>query len=215
MKYQSLAVAAIMVAAFGTCAVAQSSEKGAPRREPAPFPWQEGRLGDKGGSRVLESLSPEMRERFQAVREKALDDPKLRELRWNAERANREFYKAMREKMLQIDPGLAEIVRKRSIEWRARKLWRDEGVFPSLSDAEREKLMNVLEQVENDPAVQAANKRRLEAKSADEGNAAADDYRKTLREAMAKVDPTIAPILDRLGPGEASAETVPAGKQGR
>jgi hypothetical protein len=140
-----------------------------------------------------------MRERFQAAREKALEDPKVRELHKNAEQAKRAFFKAMRDKMLEIDPGLADIVRKRAAERKAGRLWGDEGALRSLSDGEREKLMSVLEQVDNEPAVQAAKIRKWEASSEEERKAAADDYRKALHDAMAKVDPTIAPILEKLG----------------
>ena len=75
----------------------------------------------RGPAKFLEGLPEEARERFLAAREKALEDPKLQELRKNAERAKREFFKAMRDKMLEIDPGLAEIVRKRAMERKARK----------------------------------------------------------------------------------------------
>ena len=59
-----------------------------------------------------------------------------------------------------------------------------------------------MEQVDNEPAVEAAKKKRWEASSDDDRRAATDEYRKALHEAMAKVDPTIAPILDKLGAGQ-------------
>jgi len=165
--------------------------------------------GMRGPAKFLEGLPEEARERFLAAREKALEDPKLQELRKNAERAKREFFKAMRDKMLEIDPGLAEIVRKRSMERKARKVWRDQGLG-SLSDEERERLLKVMEQVDNEPAVEAAKKKRWEASSDDDRKAAAEEYRRALHEAMAKVDPTIAPILDKLGAGQ-SPPSSPAG----
>lgn len=200
MRYQTLAAAVLAVVCLGTSGVAQPSGDG----DPPPG------KGMRGPAKFLEGLPEEARERFLAAREKALEDPKLQELRKNAERAKREFFKAMRDKMLEIDPGLAEIVRKRSMERRARKVWRDQGGLVSLSDEEREKLLKVMEQVDNEPAVEAAKKKRWEASSDDDRKAAAEEYRRALHEAMAKVDPTIAPILDKLGPGQ-SPPSSPAG----
>jgi len=200
MRYQDLAVAVFTVVCCWTSGVAQLSDEGGPPKPPPP--GEEGRLREKGPSKFLEGLPAETRERFEAAREKALQDPKLQELRRNAERANRDFFKAVRDKMLEIDPGLADIVRKRAVERRAWKVWRDEGPlgFGSLSDGEREKLMSVLEKVDNDPAVQAAKRKKREANTAEERNVASEDYRKAIHDAMVKADPTIAPILDKLAP---------------
>ena len=157
------------------------------------------------GPSSLEGLSKETRERFRAAREKALDDPKLQKLRKNAIQAKREFFKAMRDKMLDIDPGLADIVKKWAVERRAYWVWREGGGLGSLSDDEREKLLRVMEQVDNDPAVEAAQKKKWQTDSSDEFKAAAENYRKALRQAITKVDPTVAPILDKLGPSQSPA----------
>jgi hypothetical protein len=153
---------------------------------------------DRGVSKFLEGLPQETRERFLAAREKALEDPKLRELHLKAQRAKMEFFKAMRTKMLEIDPELADIVKKRSVERKAHRAWGDQGGLGGLSDDERQKLLSVMEQVDSDPAVEAANKKRWEASSADDRQSALEGYRQALRGAMAKVDPSIAPILDKL-----------------
>lgn len=122
----------------------------------------------------------------------------MQQLRDNAERAKREFFKAMRDKMLEIDPGLADIVRKQAIERKAWKLWRGEGGLRGLTDEERTKLLLTMEKVDSDPAVEAAKKKRWEANSKDERDAAIENYRKVLRETMLKADPSIAPVLDKL-----------------
>ncbi|HEY5742474.1 MAG TPA: hypothetical protein VIS99_08025 [Terrimicrobiaceae bacterium] len=202
MKYRALITAITIVACVGTGSAQRSDESS---RD------SDTRFRDKDHSRFLESLSPEMRERFQSAREKALEDPKLQELRWKAQRAKREFFKAMRESMLKIDPGLAEIVKKKSVERRARRLSQDEERFRNLNDPERQKLLKVVEQVESDPAVQAARKRKWEANSADEHKTAVEAYNKILQDAMMKVDPTIAPILDKLGTTQAASPS-PANK---
>jgi hypothetical protein len=196
MRYPVLALAALWFVCVWTSGIAQrADEGGAPKLPPRP--------GDEGDlrSRFVESLPPEMRERFEAAREKALQDPKLRELRKIAERANRDFFKAMREKMMEIDPALADIVRKTVLERKARKAWKDEDGAPgfdSLSGEEREKFMAALEKAHNDPALEAAKRKRWEAITSGERAIASEEYRKALQEAMLKVDPSLAPILKKL-----------------
>ncbi|HET9522663.1 MAG TPA: hypothetical protein VFO90_00440, partial [Terrimicrobiaceae bacterium] len=109
MRYSALALAALLFVSVGTSGIAQQDEEGSAPKSP---PEKEGRWRE----RLLESLPPEMRDRFEAAREKAMQDPKLRELRRTAEKAKRDFFKAMRTKMMEIDPALADMVRKRVME---------------------------------------------------------------------------------------------------
>ena len=95
----------------------------------------------------------------------------------------------MREQMLQIDPGLADIVKQRAEQ---RKDWKDrkgKTLVGNLSDDELEKLIRAREKARSDPIVQAAEKRRREARSAEEQDAASDAYAKAIREAMIKDGP--------------------------
>ena len=173
-------------------------------------------MRDGGATRLLESLPPEMRERFEAAREKAMQDPKLRELRRTAEKAKRDFFKAMRTKMMEIDPTLADMVRKRVIERKARRAWKDEDGTPgfdSLNRDEREKLLAALERAHDDPTVQAAKEKKWDAITPAERTVAREVYRKAIQEAMIKVDPSLAPILEKLS---AKARRVTkSGKAGR
>ncbi|MFZ0710204.1 MAG: hypothetical protein WAM53_09215 [Terrimicrobiaceae bacterium] len=201
MKHLQLAIAALSLVCSWTCGIAQPADEGDPAEPPPPIPREERRPRERGPGKFLESLPPEARDRFEAARAKALQDPKLQELRKNAETANRTFFKAMREKMLEIDPGLAEIVRKQAIERKAWKAWKEEGDVPgfgSLGDGEREKLKSAMEKTGGDPAVQAAEKAKREANTPEERDAASREYRKALHEALLKVDPSVAPILDKL-----------------
>jgi ATPase subunit of ABC transporter with duplicated ATPase domains len=129
-----------------------------------------------------------------AAREKALQDPKLQQLRQTAETAKRDFLKAMRDKMLEIDPGLADIVKKWVSErksWKGRKHEGSSSVFGNLSARQKAK---------SDPAVQAAEKKKREANTLEEQNAASEDYRKAMREAMLKADASIAALLEKMAP---------------
>lgn len=193
MRFRFLAAAALLIVCLGPKALAQTSGD---RQSPRDPPAQRETDPDDSSSRFLEGLSEETRERFRVAREKALEDPKMQELHKKAQRARREFFKAMRDKMLEIDPGLAQIVREHAVQRRAWKVWRG---FGSLSDQEREKVLGAMEKVESDPTVEAAKQKWWEAATSDERKAATENYRQLLRRAMAKVDPTIVPILDKLG----------------
>jgi hypothetical protein len=194
MRHSSLALAVLWFVCAWTTGIAQRADEGGPPKVP---PGDEERMRP----RFLESLPPEMRERFEAAREKALQDPKLRELQKIAKRANRDFFRAMRIKMMEIDPALAEMVRKKILERRARRAWKDENGAPgfdSLGPEEREKFVAALEKANDDPAVQAAKEKKWEAITAAERAMALEEYRKAMQEAMLKVDPSVAPILEKL-----------------
>jgi len=214
MKYRYLALAAISIVSGWTLGVAQPADESiAP--EPPPSPPREQGPVQKGLARFLESLPPETRKRFEAAREKALQDPKLQELRQAADRAKRDFLKAMRDKMLEIDPGLADIVKKRAGERKSWKGWREEGTpsgFGNLSEDQLEKLMSAREKAKSDLAVQAAEKKKREANTLEERNAASEDYRKAMREAMVKADPSIAALLEKMTPKPALSPN-PADKE--
>jgi hypothetical protein len=200
MKQLYWAFAAVFMAWTWTAGLAQpGDEQGGPSKT-SPVKEEGGR---PKVSRFLESLPPEMRKRFRAAREKALQDPRLQELRKEAKKAKREFFQAMRAKMLELDPGLANIVKKQAFERKVWRTWRNEdgeSRFGSLTDAEQEKLISSLEKASDDPAVQAAWTRKDEANTSQEQTAAQEEYLKVLHGAMIKVDPSVAPILEKLGP---------------
>jgi hypothetical protein len=210
MRYQLLAAGILLVACCGRPANAQTTIA-SPQATPAES------SGEGGGEespvvRFLERVPEETRQRFLAVREKALEDPKLQRLRKDAQRANREFFRAMRTKMLEIDPGLNELVRKVSMQFRARRAW-SEAAVSALSEEERQKLLGLMAQVEDDPAVAAAEKKRWDAVTTAERKAAFGAYRQAVSKAMAKVDPTITPILEKLTSAQGPA-TTPAATPG-
>jgi hypothetical protein len=208
MRYQLLAAGIILVACWGPPAHAQTTNAiASPQPSPAESSGEEGR-GERLVSKFLEGVPEETRQRFLAAREKALEDPKLQRLRRDAQRANREFFKGMRTKMLEIDPGLAELVRKVSMQFRVRRAW-SEARLSALSDEERQKLLSLMAQVEDDPAVSAAEKKRWDAVTTAERKTVIEAYRQAVSKAMAKVDPSIAPILDKLTSAPGPATTLP------
>jgi hypothetical protein len=195
MNFPCLALAT-MFAALALSARAQSDERAAapPSASPVERAPHRGKF-----ARFLESLPPEARKRFEVAREKALEDPKLQALRQAASDANRAFFRAMRQKMLEIDPSLADIVKERAAQ---RKNWNDrKETNPSLGDLsneELEKLIRAQEKAKSDPLVQAADKRRREAGSDEERNTASEAYAKAIREAALKGDPSIGVLWDKV-----------------
>ncbi len=160
--------------------------------------------------RMLENLPPEIKARFQSAREKAQQDPKIQELRQNADKANQEFFKAMREKMQEIDPGLGELIKKQAGGGRKegakdlndRPAGKD-GTPPglgSMTEDERQKFMAAREKAKNDPAVVAAEKKKEDAKTPEDRKAAATEFRKAMKDAILKSDPSVAPLLEKIGP---------------
>jgi 3-methyladenine DNA glycosylase/8-oxoguanine DNA glycosylase len=143
-----------------------------------------------------------VRERFQEAREKALQDPKIQELRKASDKANRDLFEAMRLKMQEIDPGLAEIIKKNVDEEKRGPEGRGGGKqkgFQNLTEAEREQLMKAREKVKDDPAVKAARDKREAATTPAERQAAAEELHKAINDATLKADPSLAPVLKKLG----------------
>jgi len=211
MRFQLFAAGILVVACSGRPAAAQTTKAIAPPQTTPAESSGEGGRGKQAMMRFLERVPEETRQRFLAAREKALEDPKLQQLRKNAQRANRDFFKAMRTKMLEIDPGLDELVRKFSMQFRARRAWSEAGLS-ALSEEERHKLLGLMAQVERDPTVDAAEKKKWDAVTTAERRTASESYREAVSKAMTKADPSIASILDKLTSAQAPA-TTPVGEQ--
>lgn len=159
----------------------------------------------------LQNLSPEDRKRFEDAKEKALQDPKIQELRKASEKATRDFFEAMRAKMQEIDPGLADIIKKSAPEGKmGREMAREgregregrggKGGFENLTEAEKEKLMAAREKAKDDPAVKAAKAKRDAAATPEERQEAGEAHRQILNETILKIDPSLEPVLKKLGP---------------
>lgn len=189
---------------------AQMPENTPPRPPPSQYAGEKGK--DRMRAKMLERLSPENRTRFEEARKRALEDPKIVTLREKAESSNREFFDAMRAKMNEIDPGLEQVLkdsRKKGGDERDGKdgKTRREGRggergLASLTEAERQRLNAAREVAKMDPAVQAADKNRTAAKTPEERDTAGREFAKTVREAIIKLDPSMATILDKVNPGK-------------
>lgn len=159
--------------------------------------------------KMLENLPPELRQRFEAARDKAMQDPQIQSLKAKSEAAVEEFRNAMREAMMKADPGLAEQLKS----YMGKKMGGTPPGFANLSEADRQKLMDAREKAKTDPAVQAAEAKRRAATTPDERRAAEQEFHAAMRTALLKVDPSLAPILDQMKPpkGSPKGQQTPAG----
>lgn len=171
------------------------------------------------GERFLENLPPEVRQRFEAAREKAMQDPQIKELRETADKSAMELFRAVRKKMLELDPGLADLIKKREEGGPGG----GKGPHPEgggsgpnspgmagLTDAEREKLMAAREKAKADPTVEAADKKKDAATTPEDRKTASEEYRKAMHDAILKVDPSLAPVLEKLAAAKPPTPPAPA-----
>jgi len=166
-------------------------------------------MRDKMRDKMAESLPPELRARFEAARDKAMQDPAIQELKKKADSAGEEFRNAMRDAMMKADPGLAELLKER-MQKRSRDGKEGKGAkpgrrpeapgFASLSEGDRQKLMSAREKAKDDPAVQAAEAKKDAAKSPEERRAAGEEFHKAMKDAILKADPSLASVLDQIKP---------------
>ena len=195
-----------------------SAPAGNPDEKPKERP-PENRHREKMREKFLENLPPEVRQRFAAARNKAMQDPRIQQLRQEADRANGAFFKAVREKMMEIDPELAEIVKKQ-----ARKdgkdpksrpdRKKDSTGFAALTPEEHQKILSTREKAKADPAVQAAEKKKADAQSPEDRRVAGEQYRQAMQDAMLKIDPSLAPLLEKLAPKPRPPKNPPPAPEG-
>lgn len=191
MKYPS--VLATIALAILTAGLA-----GAKPKSPPPV--------DGGGplfEKMLEKLDPKQRERMKAAHEKALQDPEIREARERVAAAANDLREKMRAAMLKADPGLEEVMKKQAPNARP---GREEAPaakgFSGLDEGERSKLMAARQAAKSDPKVQAAKTDLEAARTPEERKTAGEAYRKAVSDAVRERDPSLGPVIDRLGPEE-------------
>ena len=157
-------------------------------------------MKDHFRDKMMENLPPEIRARFEAAREKAMQDPAIQELKKKADTANDELRKAMRDAIVKADPGLADIIKERMKDKVKDGKPGEPPGFANLSEADRQKLMAAREKAKDDPAVQAAETLKKDAKTPEERHAAMEQFHKAMKAALLKADPTLGPILEQLKP---------------
>lgn len=126
--------------------------------------------------------------------------------------------KEMNDAMIKADPSVEPILAKimpPKRDWKqngganqggkeASRPWKHDGSggkgMANLSEAERQQVKTLHEQVKNDPAVAAAREAMKSAATPEARQAAEKALHQASREAMLKADPSIEPILEKLNP---------------
>jgi hypothetical protein len=191
MKPHTIIIAAVAACGFTQALPAQDTN--------APTPA--GKCEKPKGWRGMEEKLPEeMRERFREARDAAMSDPEIQALKQKADEAAKEFREAMRAAIASKDPELAQKVKEGMKEWKGSHGGKG-GFLKNLPEADKEKLKAARQIAQQAPGVQSAKDALKSATTPEQRQAAAENLRKAMREAMLAADPSLADIIDKLPPG--------------
>ena len=159
-------------------------------------PWK--KHGKKHGPPPGANLSPEERRKLAAAREKAEEDPTVQSLRDAKDQVSEQLANAMRAAMLAADPSLGPTLDKIKEARDRAKNMREQ--FRSLSPEQKKQLKAARMEAKDDPAVQAAREKMRSAQGPEAKREAAKEMHQAMKVAMLKADPSLAPLLEKLGP---------------
>lgn len=201
-------------------------------------PSAEGQSGKGPGQHgPMAQLSEPERAQLKAAHDAAIQkDPSLEQGMEAARQAMEKARKAMNDAMIAVDPSVGPILAKIAPPKRgggpgagrppgdqavqgsatnAVRPWKHDGPGPkgmaNLNESERQQLKALHEQVKNDPSVIAAREARKAAATPEARKEAEQAMHQAVRNAIIAIDPSVAPILEKLKP--AGAGTPPSGEQ--
>lgn len=212
MKKTLLPVLLLLPLAFTPLRAQMETNANAPMNEGNPPP-----SGDRHGP--MAQLSDAERAQVKAAHDKAIEqDPSLQQKMKEAHDAMEAARKGMNEAMVKADPTVEAILAKITPPKRdgkkegapnqgskaAPRPWKHDGSvgkgMANLSEAERQQVKVLHEQVKNDPAVAAAHEAMKSATTPEARQKAEKALQSASRDAMVKAEPSIAPILEKLHP---------------
>lgn len=187
-----LIIPALALCMFPLMVRAESSTATTEPSSTPPAPPFKKRLKDweKRHEKMLESLPQDIRERFEKVHQKVLQDPKVKELRKKADAAAKEFRDTVRDEIRKVDPELDQMIQDHF----------EKNQTKVLNKEERQKLMAAREKAKENPAVKAAEAKLKDAKTPEERRNARGELREAMHKAMLEADPSLAPILEKIRP---------------
>ena len=203
----------ILLLSLGLCAVVTplwaqddtQAQPGGPDKDGPP--WKQ--HGKKHGPPPYAKLTPDEQERLQAAREKAKNDPTVRSLEEARKALNEQFETAMRAAMLSADSSLGPVLDKiKAARDRAKDM---RGKFESLTPEQKKQLKAARSAAKDDPAVQAAREKMRNAEGPEAKREAGREMHQAMKAAMLKADPSLAPLLENLGPGIMGRDRGPEG----
>jgi hypothetical protein len=190
-----------------------------PAMQPRPFPGGPNRFN--GGGRwlgpnamrganpmqnprraaIMQSLSPEDRQRLVAARMAAMNDPQVRAAFATRQTDPQRFRLTMRDAMIKADPSLAPTFQKMqqaAQQARGDQAQKFQKRVGFLSDDERSTLVKSRQAVQNDPAVATARQQRDATTTPEARQQAERVYQQTVQGAMIRNDAKVGPILDKI-----------------
>ena len=187
-------------------------------QSPAPGQKSPPQAGGKEGywkgheKKILEAIPEDLRERFKTARTAAMEDPKIQELKNEAEKASEALRSAVRESMVKSDPDLTDAVNKISEAFKknrndmkpekgGKEAKRKDGDSPAekLPPEEKSKLDAARAIAKQAPSVQAAEAKLKAATTPESREIAAKEFRQAMHDAILTADPSLASVLESLG----------------
>ncbi len=150
---------------------------------------------------VMQSLTPEDRQRLMSARAAAMADPQVRAALANRQADPRAFRLTMRDAMIKADPSLAPTFQKMQQAAQQARGVQDQKFQKRvgfLSEDERSTLVKSRQAVQNDPAVASARHQRDAAATPEARQQAERAYQQAVQGAMIRSDAKVAPILDKI-----------------
>ena len=199
---------------------------------PASQSSAEGQSGKGPGQYgPMAQLGESERAQLKAAHDAAIQkDPSLEQGMEAARQAMEKARKAMNDAMIAVDPSVEPILAKiappkrgggpgpghspgnqagQGTATNAVRPWKHDGPGPkgmaNLNESERQQLKALHEQVKNDPSVIAAREARKAATTPEARKEAEQAMHQAVRNAVIAVDPSVAPILEKLKPAGAGA----------
>lgn len=144
------------------------------------------------------NLSPDEAQRLAAARDKVKDNPTIKSLRESRKALDEQLEKAMDAAILSADPSLGPVIEKV-------KQARDkaEGMrerFEALTPEQKQQLKAAREAAEKDPTVVAARQKVEAATTPEAKHEARRAMHEAMKAAILKQNPSLAPLLDKIGP---------------
>jgi hypothetical protein len=186
-------------------------------QSPAPGQKSPPQAGGKEGywkgheKKFLEAIPEDLRERFKTARAAAMEDPKIQELKNEADKASEALRTAVRESMVKSDPALTDAVNKISevfkknrndmkAEKGSKEAKRKDGDSPAakLPPEEKSKLDAARAIAKQAPSVQAAEAKLKTSTTPESREIAAKEFRQAMHDAILTADPSLASVLESL-----------------
>lgn len=136
---------------------------------------------------------------LKAARIAAQKDPAVREAMRQHRMDSRQFHQLIRDTMIKEDPSVAPILEKLGNKGRQfGEAWKQQ--FSKLTPEEQSKMRNAHQMAMKDPSVVTAREQFQQANSPEQRREAAKNMGASVKKAMIKADPSVAPLIEKMRP---------------